>query len=104
MYVKGRQDAGRYVFLIYIYRWLVIELCIVSALLTSDGLNDHTIPDALLYSRTYLVNGHVINLLTINSWAKVGNILLLVIETLSPEGTFCDTVQVPSGGADMELN
>ena len=27
----------------------------------------------------------------------------LVIETVSPEGTFCDTVQVPSGGGDMEL-
>ena len=26
-----------------------------------------------------------------------------VIETVSPEGTFCDTVQVPSRGADMDL-
>ena len=26
-----------------------------------------------------------------------------VIETVSPEGTFCDTVQVPSNGGDMEL-
>ena len=25
------------------------------------------------------------------------------IETVSPEGTFCDTVQVPSGADDMEL-
>ena len=25
------------------------------------------------------------------------------IETLSPEGTFCDTVQVPSGAGDMQL-
>ena len=25
------------------------------------------------------------------------------IETVSPEGTFCDTVQVPSNGGDMEL-
>ena len=25
------------------------------------------------------------------------------IETASPEGTFCDTVQVPSRGGDMEL-
>ena len=25
------------------------------------------------------------------------------IETVSPEGTFCDTVQVPSRGGDMEL-
>ena len=24
------------------------------------------------------------------------------IETVSPEGTFCDTVQVPSRGGDME--
>ena len=27
----------------------------------------------------------------------------LPIETVSPEGTFCDTVQVPSRGGDMEL-
>ena len=27
----------------------------------------------------------------------------LVIETVSPEGTFCDTVQVPSGAGDMQL-
>ena len=26
------------------------------------------------------------------------------IETLSPEGTFCDTVQIPSSAGDMELN
>ena len=26
-----------------------------------------------------------------------------LIETVSPEGTFCDTVQVPSGAADMQL-
>ena len=26
-----------------------------------------------------------------------------LIETVSPEGTFCDTVQVPSRGDDMEL-
>ena len=26
-----------------------------------------------------------------------------VIETVSPEGTFCDTIQVPSGAGDMEL-
>ena len=25
------------------------------------------------------------------------------LETVSPEGTFCDTVQVPSNGGDMEL-
>ena len=25
------------------------------------------------------------------------------IETVSPEGTFCDTVQVASGGDDVEL-
>ena len=25
------------------------------------------------------------------------------IETVSPEGTFCDTVQVPSGADDMQL-
>ena len=27
---------------------------------------------------------------------------MLLIETVSPEGTFCDTVQVPSRGGDME--
>ena len=27
-----------------------------------------------------------------------------VIKTVSPEGTFCDTVQVPSSAGDMELN
>ena len=27
-----------------------------------------------------------------------------IIETVSPEGIFCDTVQVPSGAGDMELN
>ena len=26
------------------------------------------------------------------------------IETVSLEGTFCDTVQVPSGADDMEVN
>ena len=25
------------------------------------------------------------------------------IETVSPEGTFCDTVQIPSSFGDMEL-
>ena len=25
------------------------------------------------------------------------------IETVSPEGTFCDTVQIPSSVGDMEL-
>ena len=28
--------------------------------------------------------------------------LVQIIETVSPEGTFCDTVQVPSRGGDME--
>ena len=27
----------------------------------------------------------------------------VIIETVSPEGTFCDTVQVPSRGGEMEL-
>ena len=27
----------------------------------------------------------------------------IVIETVSPEGTFCDTVQIPSSVGDMEL-
>ena len=26
-----------------------------------------------------------------------------IIETVNPEGTFCDTVQVPSRGGDREL-
>ena len=25
------------------------------------------------------------------------------VETVGPEGTFCDTVQVPSGAGDMQL-
>ena len=28
----------------------------------------------------------------------------IAIETVSPEGTFCDTVQVPSRAGAMELN
>ena len=28
---------------------------------------------------------------------------IMNIETVSPEGTFCDTVQVPSGVGDMQL-
>ena len=30
--------------------------------------------------------------------------MLSTIEIVSPEGTFCDIVQVPSGVGDMELN
>ena len=30
--------------------------------------------------------------------------LTVSIETVSLEGTFCDTVQVPSSAGDMELN
>ena len=30
--------------------------------------------------------------------------LFYSIETVSPEGRFCDTVQVPSGADDMETN
>ena len=26
------------------------------------------------------------------------------IETVSPEGIFCDTLQVPSGASDIQLN
>ena len=29
--------------------------------------------------------------------------MLHAIETVSPEGTFCDNVQIPSGAGDMEL-
>ena len=28
---------------------------------------------------------------------------MVLIETVSPEGTFCDTVQIPSSVGDMEL-
>ena len=28
---------------------------------------------------------------------------LSYVETVSPEGLFCDTVQVPSGAGDMQL-
>ena len=35
--------------------------------------------------------------------SNVSLILCHVKETVSPEGTFCDTVQVPSNGGDMEL-
>ena len=31
-------------------------------------------------------------------------LLYIVIEPVSPEGTYCDTVQVPSSVGDMELN
>ena len=27
----------------------------------------------------------------------------VTIETVSPEGIFCDTVQIPSGAVDMQL-
>ena len=29
---------------------------------------------------------------------------VFLIETVSPEGTLCDTVQLPSSAGDMELN
>ena len=31
------------------------------------------------------------------------NYLIMDIETVNPEGTFCDTEQVPSGAGDMQL-
>ena len=31
------------------------------------------------------------------------NLVGVYIETVSPEGTFCDTVQIPSSVGDMEL-
>ena len=38
-------------------------------------------------------------------WMGIGVwITRLAIETVSPEGTFRDTVQVPSSAGDMELN
>ena len=36
--------------------------------------------------------------------SSVGRVPSKVIETVSPEGTFCDTVQVPSSAGDMGLN
>ena len=30
-------------------------------------------------------------------------LITMCIETVSPEGTFCDTVQAPSGDGDMQL-
>ena len=35
---------------------------------------------------------------------KQGQAISIYIETVSPEGTFCDTVQVPSSAGDIELN
>ena len=35
--------------------------------------------------------------------AETPNLGSKSIETVSPEGTFCDTVQVPSRGGDMVL-
>ena len=34
----------------------------------------------------------------------ISNFTPHIIETVSPEGKFCDTVQVPSSVGDMELN
>ena len=43
----------------------------------------------------------------VNHWGLVtsydGIWFMLHIETVSPGGTFCDTVQVPPGAHDMEL-
>ena len=36
-----------------------------------------------------------------SDWALLDNPFL--IETVSPNGTFCDTIQVPSGAGDMQL-
>ena len=35
--------------------------------------------------------------------AAILKVTSLPIETVSPEGTFCDTVQIPSSVGDMEL-
>ena len=43
---------------------------------------------------------HVLTLLHMAIYIASLNV---VIETVSPGGTFCDTVQVPSRGGDMEL-
>ena len=39
------------------------------------------------------------------SWNRYKNsqLQMLCLEYISPEGTFCDTVQVPSGAGDMQL-
>ena len=47
------------------------------------------------------ISGHLIGR---HSWCEHGSgARLKSIETVSPEGTFCDTVQAPSNGGDMEL-
>ena len=44
-------------------------------------------------------------LLICNLYAyAVGRNACKVIETVSPEGSFCDTVQVPYSAGDIELN
>ena len=34
---------------------------------------------------------------------SINNIIKWPVESVSPEGTFCDTVQIPSSVGDMEL-
>ena len=34
---------------------------------------------------------------------RLVNVIIMVREIVSPEGTFCDTIQVPSGAGDMQL-
>ena len=38
-----------------------------------------------------------------NYYCKYDRLKVLVIKTVSPEGTFCDTVQVPFSAGDMQL-
>ena len=54
----------------------------------------HTHPKNRLFGTNYNGSFHGIDPV---------NIKQFLIETVSPEGTFCDTVQVPSNGGDMEL-
>ena len=60
---------------------------------------------SIFYPRRYaslLVLGFISILARVSRWMSVVK-SMVNIETVSPEGTFCDTVQVPSGAGDMEL-
>ena len=42
-------------------------------------------------------------LLLVISLTALPTLVSVTVETVSPEGTFCDTLQVPSGAEDMQL-
>ena len=54
------------------------------------------------FQRGHFQNGRLVAILDFFGFQTV-TLVWLWIETVSPEGTFCDTVQVPSNGGDMEL-